>query len=396
MLRLSRLLSGGFLFVALGVTLLNLVGFPLGSAPFQLAPIGPAGEPVRIEIAYGTEKRAWLEDAVTRFAATNPRVRGRPIEIVLKGIGSREMVTDIVQNEYQPTVVSPASMIQIELLRDQWARKTNGGQIIPATASAAQPLVLTPLVVVAWEERASVLWQNDPANFWQDIHRVTAAQQGWAEFGKPEWGFVNFGHTSPETSNSGLQTLLLLAYGYHNKARDLTSADITSPEFQQWLTEVERAVPQFGESTGLLMEDMLRFGPSKYDFIAVYESLAIENFQIAEGRGGRIRVFYPPANIYSEHPYAILNAPWVSADQRDAATQFRDFLLSSEIQEIALKQYGFRPANLQVAIDPNDQTNPFVRYANYGITYDIAEQVAVPPADVLNTLIELWRRQIKR
>jgi ABC-type Fe3+ transport system substrate-binding protein len=396
MLRLSRLLSGGFLFIALGVTVLTLVGFPLGPAPFQLSPIGPAGDPVVIEIAYGTEKRAWLEDAVTRFAATNPRVRGRPIEIVLKGIGSREIVTEIVQNDYQPTVVSPASLIQIELLRDQWSRKTNGSQIIPNTASAVQPLVLTPLVIVAWEERANVLWQNGPANFWQDIHRVNAAQQGWAEFGRPEWGFVNFGHTTPETSNSGLQTLLLLAYGYHNKARDLTSGDITSPAFQQWLIEVEQAVPQFGESTGLLMEDMLRFGPSKYDFIAVYESLAIENFRIAEGRGGRIRVFYPPANIYSEHPYAILDAPWVSDAQRDAATQFRDFLLSTEIQEIALKQYGFRPANLQVRIDPNDQTNPFVRYADYGITYDIAEQVAVPPADVLNTLIELWRRQIKR
>jgi ABC-type Fe3+ transport system substrate-binding protein len=396
MLRLSRFLSGGYLLIAVLITVLTLIGIPLGPAPFQLAPLGPAGSPITIEIAYGTEKRAWLEDAVARFDATNPRVRGRPIEVVLKGIGSREIVTEIVQNDYQPTVVSPASMIQIELLRDQWARKSNGAQIFPSGANAPQPLVLTPLVIVAWEERASVLWQNGPTSFWQDIHTVTSAEQGWAAFGKPEWGFVNFGHTSPESSNSGLQTLLLLAYGYHGKARDLTSADITNPDFQQWLTEIERAVPQFGESTGLLMTDMLRFGPSKYDFVAVYENLAIENFPIAEGRGGSIRVFYPPANIYSEHPYAILDAPWVTAEQRDAAALFREFLLSVESQEIALKQYGFRPANLQVAIDPNDANNPFVRYASFGINYDIAEQVAVPPADVLNTLIELWRRQIKR
>lgn len=396
MLRYSRILSGGYLALALLVIALTLAGMPLGPAPWQLAPLGPAGDPVVIEIAYGTEKRAWLEDAVQRFAATNPRVRGRPITIELTGIGSREIVTDIVQNDYQPTVVSPASMIQIELLRNQWSQKTGGSQIFASGADGPQPLVITPLVLVIWEERGQVLWQNGPASFWDEIHRITSAPDGWAAFGRPDWGFVNFGHTTPETSNSGLQTLVLMAYGYYGKARDLTSADILNPEFQQWLADIERSVPEFGESTGLLMTDMLRFGPSKYSFVAVYESLAIESFATAEGRGGPLRVYYPPANIYSEHPYALLNAPWVTPEQREAAARFREFLLSEEIQRLALNQYGFRPANLQVAIDPNDPNNPFNRYASYGIAYDIAQQVEVPPADVLNNLIDLWRRQIKR
>jgi ABC-type Fe3+ transport system substrate-binding protein len=351
---------------------------------------------VVVTVAYGTEKEQWLKAAVERFAATNPRVSGRPVQIVLEGKGSREIVTDIVQSGYQPTVVSPASSVQIALLRDQWAKKSNGASIFFTGTDAPQPLVLTPLVLVAWKARGDVLWPNGAQNFWQNLHTVLAAKDGYASLGHPEWGFVKLGHTSPELSNSGIQALMLLAYGYNNTSSGLTSADVLNDGFRSWLGEIERAVPQFGESTGLLMTDMLRFGPSKYDMVIVYESLAIENIQVAQGRGGDIHVYYPPATVYSDHPYAVLDAPWVSPEQRQAAGLFRDFLLGTDMQTLAMNQFGFRPANLSVPINLSDPNNPFTRYASYGITYDVAQQVEVPPGDVLDTLIELWRRDMKR
>jgi ABC-type Fe3+ transport system substrate-binding protein len=249
---------------------------------------------------------------------------------------------------------------------------------------------------VAWKDRADVLWPNGDKDFWPSLHKVLADPQGFASLGHPEWGFVKLGHTSPESSNSGIQALMLLAYGYHNKSSGLSSADVLDDGFRTWLGEVEKAVPQFGESTGLLMTDMLRFGPSKYDMVIVYESLAIENFQVAQGRGGDIHVYYPPATVYSDHPYAVLDAPWVSPEQRQAAALFRDFLLGTDMQTLAMNQFGFRPANLNVPINLSDPNNPFSKYTPYGIAYDVAQQVEVPPSDVLDTLIELWRRDIKR
>jgi ABC-type Fe3+ transport system substrate-binding protein len=395
MLRIARLIAVGYLVLALATTAFTLFVGPVGEAMFRLPTLGPGGDPITVTLAYGTEKRAWLEDAVERFAATSPRVRGRPIEIELVGLGSREMVSEIVDDGFQPTAISPASSIQIELLRDQWARQNNGQEIFLSGNDAPQPLVITPLVLVVWQERAELLFTNGHENFWNDLHNLLAAPEGWGKLGRPEWGFVNFGQTSPETSNSGIQTLVLMSYGYYDKSRGLSNADVLDPEFQQWLAEMQSAVPDFENSTGNLMIDMLRFGPSKYSMVSVYENLAIENFQTATNRGGEIRVYYPPVNIYSEHPYAVLDAPWVTNDEREAAASFRSFLLSDEMQRLALETYGYRPVNLQVPIDPNDPNNPFSRYASYGITYDIAEQVEVPPAEVLNTLIEFWRREIR-
>lgn len=384
MLRLAQLLCIGYLVLALVVTVLTPFIGPLGGAPFPL-PLGPAREPVVVSMAYGTEKEAWLEEAVQRFAATNPMLRGRPIQIELEGIGSREMVTEIIDRDLTPVVASPASSIQIELLRDEWETRNNSDIFL----EEPQALVLTPLVLVAWEERASALWPNGPEELWDELHDALANPEGWAAYDHPEWGFVKFGHTSPELSNSGIQTLVLLAYGYHDKSRDLTSQDVLDTDFQAWLADIERAVLEFGESTGTFMNNMVLFGPSKYDFVVVYENLAIEDIVAAENRWGPIRVYYPPENIFSDHPYAILSADWVTPEQQEAAVIFRDFLLSNEIQELAL-DFGFRPANPDVGFNRPD--SPFERYADYGIRQDIPSVVEVPQAGVLNELLALWRR----
>lgn len=386
MLRLSQFLCAGYLVLALIVIALTPFFGPFGSAPFPLR-IGPAGTPVVVTIAYGTEKEEWLEEATQRFAATNPTLRGRPIQIELQGIGSREMIEEIIAGELTPVVVSPASMLQVELLRHEWQART-GNEIF---FTEPEPLVLTPLVIVAWENRAQVLWPNGPTNFWGDLHDALSDPQGWSALGgDANWGFVKFGHTSPELSNSGLQTLVLLAYAYHEKATGLTTQDILDPDFQQWLEEVEQSVLDFGESTGTFMTNMVQFGPSKYDLVAVYENLAIQNIEASRNRWGPIQVYYPPATIISEHPYGILTAEWVTPEQQASAAIFRDFLLSQSIQELSL-QYGFRPANPSVGFGGSN--SPFTRYANYGVQTDLPPVVEVPPADVQTSLIELWRRQ---
>ncbi|MBX0326542.1 extracellular solute-binding protein [Oscillochloris sp. ZM17-4] len=280
----------------------------------------------------------------------------------------------------QPTVVSPASMVQIERLRTSWAA-TQGGAIIGDGADAPRPLVITPLVLLAWDDRAQPIADASSGSFWKDIQSALVAANGG----------IRFGHTNPETSNSGAQTLLLLAYGYSD-ARNLSMAQAQDGAFREWLAGVERAVPAPDDSTGTLMTDMLRFGPSKYDFVAVYENLAIEAMgSPAASNYGGLRTFYPPATILSDHPYVVLRAPWVTPEQRQAAGQFRDFLLSREVQQLALDQYGFRPASPQVQINPGDPASPFGRYAAQGIQLDIPPQVAVPPGDVIDALVATWR-----
>ncbi len=406
----SRTVGLSFLALCLlAVVLKAFVPLPgvLGYAPVNLG-LGPVVQPVEVVIWYGTEKQLWLEDAVKRFAASGNTLGGRPISIKLVGLGSGEIADRVARQDWgadpPPSVVSPASSVWIEVLRSDWGTRNGGTTIL---SGDPQPLVLTPLVAVAWEERANVLWPGGVKDFWPSLHRALASQNwsavaqangfapGSSEYAQTtKWGQVKFGHTSPLRSNSGAQALILMAYGYHNKATDLTAADVSDPKFQSWLKDMERAVLDFGASTGTFMTSMVQFGPSKYDVVLVYENLAIEHITAAQSRWGqRLKVFYPPATMFSDHPYAILGDPLTTPDQRAAAERFRAFLRSRPIQELAL-EYGFRPADPSVSVVTGDVNNPFNTYAAFGVQVDIAEQVATPSGETVAALLDLWRREI--
>ena len=64
------------------------------------------------------------------------------------------------------------------------------------------------------------------------------AKTGWATIaGKPEWGLFKFGLTDPNQSNSGLMTLILLAYEFLRRLRDLIGDEIRSPAFRDYLSD---------------------------------------------------------------------------------------------------------------------------------------------------------------
>ncbi len=91
-----------------------------------------------------------------------------------------------------------------------------------------------------------------------------------------------------------------------------------------------------------MMRDMVLRGPSTFDGLLVYESVAIDYLKSAEGRWGELRVVYPKRNMWNDNPYYVLDVPWSSADQRKAAERFLDFLLSVPVQQRSL-EHGFRP-----------------------------------------------------
>jgi hypothetical protein len=390
MLRLSRIIAIGYIAICLLALAGSALIGPLGYAPCPLIP-APARPPIVVTIWYSTEKREWLEAARQQFEATRPTYNGRPIEIQLKGLGSAEIAQRVADRDWRgeaPTAISPASGMWLSLFDLPVAA---GG------AEAPQPLVISPLVLVGWEDRANALWPDGPRNFWNDLHGAIADPNGWKAHGGQEiWGPVKLGHTSPLTSNSGAQALILLAYAFHNKSSGLTAADIGDPAFAQWLSEIESGVASFGDSTGTLMSDIVNKGPSQYDFGIVYENLALRSIGAARQRQGQsLRLFYPPSTLVGDHPFAVLDGEWSSSEQRAAGLLFRDFLRSNAIQRLAL-QYGFRPTDPSVAIAGDEADNPFKMYAPNGARIEIVQQAETPSAEVVNGLLDVWRSQINR
>ncbi|MBN1248309.1 MAG: substrate-binding domain-containing protein [Anaerolineae bacterium] len=397
--KLNLVLFTVYLMATLGVLVASLVSPAVrAAAPAPLRDlILPPPKPVELQVLYSTEKEAWIEEAVRRFESRrDARVGGRPIDVQLSASGSREMYLAILDEEVEPDVISPASMLQISLLQDLSASKFGTPIVNKADTETCRPVLTSPVILVAWADRADVLWGQDPnGSMWLRMQEALTDPRGWEAFGHPEWGFIKFGHTDPLKSNSGFQTILLMTYNYLGKTRGLTSQDILANEaYQQWFTDFENTISEFGDSTGTYMNEIISYGPSLYDFVTVYEATAIGQMENAVGRYGELRVYYPPATSLSDHPFCVLQGSWITPEKAEAAKLFLDFLTDIEMQELALLEYGFRPVHSGVPID--QPGSPFLRYVDNGVRLTIPPEVEVPPGNVLNTLLEFWARNIQR
>jgi len=340
------------------------------------------GDQVEIGIAYGTEKQRWLEWAVQEFAKSRD---GKRIKINLIPMGSLEGAHALLNGDQRIEVWSPASALYKDTFVEEWQVKYSQNPILKE-----EPLALSPMVFVVWSERYQAFVAKYKTMSFATVSQALQEKGGWDTIAqKPEWGLFKFGHTHPNESNSGLMTIVLAAYSYHHKTRDLQLKDVVDIGFQNWLQSFERGVSGLSNSTGNMMREMVLKGPSSYDALLVYESVAIDYLKNAEGRWGSIRVVYPEFNAWNDNPYYIIDAPWSSKDQRKAAQTFLDFLLTEPIQKESLN-HGFRPANANVPVKFPE--SPFVRYADYGISVDLAKVCEPPRAEVVNNLLQSWQR----
>ncbi|OUD16240.1 substrate-binding domain-containing protein [Thioflexithrix psekupsensis] len=224
----------------------------------------------------------------------------------------------------------------------------------------------------------------------QTIFEALQLPTGWREIAnKPEWGLFKFGHTHPLESNSGLITLVLMAYDFHNKCRQLEVSDLVDIDFQNWLRSFSRSISGLSNSSGNLMKDMVLKGPSVYDALFVYENLAIDYLKSAQGRWGNFYIHYPERNLWSDNPYYILKTPWATEKHHHAARLFLRFLLSEPVQKQALV-HGFRPGNPAIPI--NEPDSPFVQYRSAGLSIDLNQVCHAPSAEVLENLMRTWER----
>ncbi|MGC9346909.1 MAG: substrate-binding domain-containing protein [Anaerolineae bacterium] len=396
--KLNLVLFGFYALATIGFLIGSLVSPSVRSIAY--APLRdlilPPPKPVVLSVLYSTEKAQWIEEAVRRFEQSCASVGGRPIEVELSASGSREMYLAILDGEAKPDMISPASMLQIALLEDLSASKFGSPVVNPAEESICRPVLTSPVVLVAWQERADVLWGEDPnGRMWLRLQEALTDPRGWGAYGRSEWGYIKFGHTNPLKSNSGFQTILLMTYNYFGKTRGLTASAILSDEaYQTWFTAFENTISKFGDSTGTYMNEIISYGPSVYDLVTVYEATAIGQIENAQGRYGELRIYYPPATSLSDHPFCVLDADWITPEAAEAGELFLDFITGEELQQLALLEYGFRPVHPSVAIDQSG--SPFLRYIDNGVQLQIPPQVEVPEGNVLNTLLEFWARNIER
>jgi Ca-activated chloride channel homolog len=179
----------------------------------------------------------------------------------------------------------------------------------------------------------------------------------------------------------------LMTYSYTPRTQRLSSSQLSDSRLWNYIGVFESAVNEFGLSSGTYFTDtVIANPPSAHAITMTYENLVLEyQSQAQQSQQEPLLIYYPGLNAVSNHPFAILDAPWVSDDQKTAAMQFRDFLLGADQQRQALT-YGFRPS------DPGIQLTGAPIDAAHGVDPRPVQAVLnVPSADVVQAVETSWK-----
>jgi Ca-activated chloride channel family protein len=348
------------------------------------------GKRVTVTIVYGSEKEAWLKPLAEQFNGEKHKTAaGAAIEVQITPMGSVESGEQIVAGTLNPTVWSPASSVYVPVVNAKW-RHSHTDDLVMGTP---KDLVLSPIVIAMWQPMAETLgWPDKPLG-WDDIAQLAVSPNGWTGYGFPEWGSFKLGHTHPEFSNSGLLAVIAEAYAGAGKQRGLTVNDVHDPDVKTFMAEVESSIIHYGESTGFFATRMFERGPSYLSAAILYENLIVEQqTKVLNNEVAQIPVvaIYPKeGTFWSNHPYIILNAPWVTDEQREAAQRFEDFLLDKP-QQLKAMAYGFRPADQTIALSAPLDTR-------HGVNPRQPQTVLeMPTAEVITAIQEVWRTEAKK
>jgi Ca-activated chloride channel family protein len=381
------------------VALVTLLGCDRASSPSPSPPAdsvssatsvpaaseAPAAAPaaVDLDVVFSSEKKEWAGEAIGQFNGAGAKTDdGRPIHVKVTFMGSVEPIDGIVAGTLKPHVFSPASSFVLPLLTDAWTG-ANGATARPIVGSA-DPLVLSPVVIAMWDPMARALGWPSRKLGWHDIAALARSPDGWRGKGHPEWGDFRFGHTHPAYSNSGLIAVLAEAYAGAGKTRDLAAADLTDAHTRAFLRDAESAVVHYGRSTGFFYDALAAHGPAYLSAAVLYENLVVTSGKDAKLPFPLVCLYPKEGTAWADHPFVILDAPWVGAPERDAAKKLEAYLLSRPVQERAMTSFGFRPAltdiPLGAPIDADHGADP----------KEPQTLLAAPNVRVTRALLDTW------
>ena len=247
-------------------------------------------------------------------------------------------------NGPQPVIWSPAA--------SAWGAVVNQRLIDKGEAPITEPstrFMLTPLVIAMPKPMAEALgYPSKPLGF-SDIIALANDPQGWAAFGHPEWGPFRLGKTNPNFSTSGLNFTIAQYYAATGKTRDLTLEDLARPDVQAFSQSVESAVVHYGDTTLTFLNNMYK-ADARGTALTYASAVAVEEKSVIDYNTGNpdgildpgevprppriplVSIYPKEGTLFSDSPLFILNAPWVSDEQKQGGALFRDFVTKPENQ----------------------------------------------------------------
>jgi Ca-activated chloride channel homolog len=367
---------------------------------------GVPGGCTAVDAAVSPEKFELLTDLARRFngsaaARTDAGCAHVRVQRVSSGAGMQLLAADWPDeavNGPRPVVWSPASTAWATILNFR-----RSGQ--PVMAPPAKPFMLTPLVIAMPKPMAEALgWPDTPIGY-ADILALARDPAGWGAKGHPEWGPFRLGKTNPNFSTSALSATIAQYYAATGKTRDLTAEDLARPEVDTFARGVEKAVVHYGDITLTFLNNLYR-NDARGTALTYTSAVAVEEKSVIDYNTGNpdgitdpgerprpprvplVAIYPKEGTLFSDNPFIVLDAPWVTPSAREGARAFERFVQEPDNQKRVV-EFGFRPGNPQVAVDaPIERAN--------GVDPDQPQNVlGVPEPAVLARVLDLWGEQRK-
>lgn len=346
---------------------------------------------VAIEISSSNTKEDWMNAVAAQFNQEQHKLpSGDVIFVTVKHVTSGGSQKDILSGKSQPVVWSPGDQSWVDGANQVW-RDRNGKLLVSESCPAT---VLAPIGFAMWQPMAEALgWPDKPIS-WDDIVALSADPEGWAGKGHPEWGQFKFGHTHPDYSNVGLLSLTTLAYSTIGKTDDITSAEIYSDTVVEAFRGVEQNTYHYGLQSRPLMQVLAQRGPDYLHAVTTSEAETLKtNAEFASTmRYPLVFIFPSKGTFWSEQPYCILEADWVTDQQKEAAKIFRDYLLSGDIQKMAIDYY-LRPVDESI---PLHSPLALEKGTDPRINRSIVPALQSPSADVAAAIKDVFHQTKKK
>jgi len=382
--------------------------FPENEAPgTDTDVLGDPGDCEVIDVAVSSEKIALLQDLAASFNDSHEAeiddecVFVRPYS---KSSGGTATALSVGWNDEadgeRPEVWSPASSAWGSIVNQRLADRG-----LDPIAPPSEPFMLTPLVIAMPKPMADALGYPETPIGFADILDLARDPAGWGAHGHPEWGPFRLGKTNPNFSTSGLSALIAQYYAATGKTSDLSLEDLADSEVDDFARGIESTVVHYGDITPTFLNNLYR-NDARGASLTYVSAVAVEEVSVISYNAGNpdgvlspgeeprpprvplVAVYPEEGTLFSDNPYIVLDAEWVSERQRQGAERFGEFIQEPENQERVL-EFGFRPGNPSVAIEA-----PIV-VAN-GVNPDEPRKtLEVPAPEVMVSALERWGEQRK-
>jgi len=351
---------------------------------------------LKIKFLVGSALGKFCNQAAQDFNATNPQLEnGTAFRVECEAAGSGDVVSKLVTLATQfkngtlqesspefPTIVSVDGEIYQSRLIYQMNQLFPGQNYIPEITES--PLLAnSPMVLMTQADIAPGLQKLD--NPYKSL--VSAKNHRDIDPNAPLLP-VNYVHTAPTRSNSGLQTLVTQFASVSGKRPEtMTAADVQ--KFESQVQQIQSKITRYGTSTSSLAKSMVKNGQFWASVGSVYESSVIDANSHLQPRQQRYQAVYPKATFTSNMRAILPKAPWVSPDEKAAAEKFIDYLRTAEVQKIAT-DLGLRPGipgiPLGAKFSPEFGVNPQAKY----------DSLRPPKPEVVEVMLKSWQEVAKK